>query len=224
MKITLLFLTSLIFSGGLFGQPLAWDEVGSDPAYCRLFSYQNGGGVVWASVTGGVAPIDFEWTNLTTGATTPNAIWGGRNPGLYQITVTDNVGATLTQVIELDSVRPIASFDEISGNVMPIADGWVGFTYEYVIFSNQSENFANPHDPVADTTFFWNLDYDTQAWQISHDVNEQFNTGYGSGTHQVCLVTLNKKGCADTLCKQIHIFGPAGLEDEVGETKFVTIY
>lgn len=223
MKTSFLLLVSLTLSGGVFSQPLAWDQVGSDPAYCRLFSYQSGNGVVWASATGGVAPLTFQWTNLGTGASSTNATWGGLNAGSYQITVTDNVGATLTQVIELDSLNPIANFDEIAGEVMPITNGWVGFSNEYVIFINQSENFANPSDPNADTTFFWNLNHPIDMWQISHDVYELKDTVYGAGTHQVCLVTLNKNGCADTLCKQVHIFGPATIQE--GENaKFFTIY
>ncbi|MBL7898418.1 MAG: gliding motility-associated C-terminal domain-containing protein, partial [Crocinitomicaceae bacterium] len=110
------------------------------------------------------------------------------------------MGCTLVQTIELDSVNPIAAFDVISAEL----DGNLeGTAVVCASFDNNSEYFANPNDPNADTTFFWHLGYD-EPWQISHDVNEVFDTCYyEEGIFEVCLVALNKNGCSDTACVEI---------------------
>jgi gliding motility-associated-like protein len=185
-------------------------EFGMEPAYCRLFSYQSGNGVVFAAATGGTPDYSYLWTNLGTGATTTNTTWGGLNPGLYQITVTDDNGCTLTETIQLDSLNPLADFDMSS----------LGFTVLYegdapleVHFENLSQYYANPNDPNADTTFFWNFNYDTAPWIVSHDINESFDTVYAiSGTYTICLTAINKNGCADTLCQQIIVYDPVLLD------------
>ncbi|MBI3133327.1 MAG: gliding motility-associated C-terminal domain-containing protein [Bacteroidetes bacterium] len=179
-------------------------EFGMESASCRLFSYQNGNGVVYAAASGGTPDYTYLWTNLSTGATSDNSTWGGLNPADYMITVTDDNGCVLTQTITLDSLNPIADFDMSS----------LGFTVEWegdapleVHFDNLSQNFSNLNDPNTDTTFFWNFNYDEGPWIISHDVNESFDTTYYiSGTYTICLTALNKNGCSDTLCQQIIVY------------------
>jgi hypothetical protein len=39
-------------------------ELGTEPAYCRLFSYQSGNGVVYAAAAGGNPDYTYLWTNL----------------------------------------------------------------------------------------------------------------------------------------------------------------
>ena len=181
-------------------------ELGSSSAHCRLYSYQSGNGVVYASATGGTSDYAYLWTNLETGATSDNSTWGGLNPGTYEILVTDQNGCTLTQTLELDSLNPIADFDMSS----------FGFTVEWegdapltVHFENQSLNYADSLDPNADTTFFWNFNFDNTGWVISHDVNETFDTTYAiSGTYTICLTAINKNGCTDTLCQDIIVYDP----------------
>ncbi|MCC7453834.1 MAG: hypothetical protein IT222_06695, partial [Crocinitomix sp.] len=90
--------------------PLLLSEFGYDPAYCRLFDYQSGNGVVFGAATGGTPDYTYKWTNLETGDWVSNTTWGGLNPGIYEFTVTDKNGCVLTQLIEVDSLNPIADF------------------------------------------------------------------------------------------------------------------
>ncbi|MEO9531064.1 MAG: gliding motility-associated C-terminal domain-containing protein [Crocinitomicaceae bacterium] len=187
-------------------------EFGTESAYCRLYGYQSGNGVVYAAATGGVPDYDYLWTNLGTGQTSTNTTWGGRNPGQFQIQVTDNNGCVLTEEITLDSLNPIADFDLTSPQFLT-AGVCEGTAVVDVHIENYSENFANPNNPNADTTFFWNFNHDLMnpgfGWQISHDVNEVYDTSYATGgVYTICLVALNKNGCSDTLCKPITVFDP----------------
>jgi len=187
---------------------LVFTQFGHDPADCRVFVYQSGNGVVYAAAGGGTPDYDYLWTNLGTGVTSTNTTWGGLNPGIYSMTVTDENGCTLTQQVTMDSLNPIAEFDVTSAQFLS-AGVYEGTAIVDVLFTNQSLNYANPNDPNADTTFFWNLNTPYAGWEISHDVNETFDTSYlDSGTYKVCLVALNKNGCTDTTCKNMIIFDP----------------
>ncbi|MCH2225241.1 MAG: PKD domain-containing protein, partial [Crocinitomicaceae bacterium] len=186
--------------------PLVLTEFGTEPAFCRQFIYQSGNGVVFAAAGGGTPDYDYEWTNLSTGQTTNNTTWGGLNPATYQIVVTDENGCTLTETILLDSLNPIADYAMSS---LDFDIEWEGTAPVTVYFDNQSLNYANPNNPNADTTFFWNFNYDNVNWVISHDVNESFDTTYTSaGNYTICLVALNKNGCSDTACTDIIIYDP----------------
>ena len=180
---------------------LIFSEFGFDPAFCRLFGYQSGGGVVYAAASGGTPDYTYEWLNLETMVTTDNSTWGGLNPGMYQITVTDNNGCTLVENVQLDSVNPIAAFTVESDQLNDDCEGT-----ELVIanFINQSENFANPNNPLSDTTFLWNLNHPTADWIISHDYFEVMDSSYiGEAIYEVCLIAMNQNGCADTTCKNL---------------------
>ncbi|MBK7129422.1 MAG: gliding motility-associated C-terminal domain-containing protein [Crocinitomicaceae bacterium] len=185
---------------------IVFAEFGSHPAFCRMFSYQSGNGVVYASASGGVPDYEYEWVNLSTGATTNATTWGGLNPATYQMTVTDDVGCTLVETIQLDSVNPIANFNVLSADASLDIPSLSGTAIVCTEFENTSQYFANEYDPLADTTFFWEMGYGL-PWQISHDVNEVFDTCYYSeGQYEVCLVALNKNGCSDTTCKVLTIY------------------
>ena len=114
----------------------------------------------------------------------------------------------------LDSLNPIAAFtinsDQLNGDYQGTAPVEVSFT-------NNSENFANPNNPDADTVFFWNLDKLSADWKISHDYFEIVDTTYlargQTYTVDVCLVALNKNGCTDTACKSITIYEPTVFEN-----------
>ena len=129
-------------------------QFGYEPAYCRVFSYQSGNGVVYAAATGGTPDYTYLWTNLQTGNSEDNTTWGGLNPGNYQITVTDDNGCILTDVITIDSLNPIADFTLTSPE---FSSNYVGNAIVNVHFVNQSSNYSNPIDPNADTTFFWSF-------------------------------------------------------------------
>jgi gliding motility-associated-like protein len=181
--------------------PIVFVEFKSEPAYCRLFDYQNGNGVVSAAAAGGVPDYTYQWVNLTDPDTTTNTTWGGQNPGLFQMTVTDDLGCTLVQTIQIDSVNPIADFTVISAELDANLEGTAPVNVNLV---NQSQYFANPNNPQADTTFFWNLNHDNVAWYISHDWYEELDTVYtGEEIYEICLVAINKNGCTDTTCKDI---------------------
>lgn len=189
------------------------DDTGFDPAYCRLFGYQNGNGQVYASASGGTPDYDYVWEDLTTGATTTNTTWGGRNPGDYRITATDANGCVITQIITVDSLNPIANFEVTSAQLNFDLKGTAPVE---VVFTNTSQYFANPLDPLADTTFFWSMDSPTTDWYISHDFFETLDTVYqargDSYTIDVCLIAFNKNGCSDTTCKVITVFEPIAFD------------
>ena len=188
---------------------LVFAELGFDPAHCRLFNYQNGNGRVFAAATGGTGDYDYQWTYLEDGSTTINSTWGGRNPGTYEIQVTDDNGCLLIETIEVDSVSPIASFNVISDDLNSDCKGTADVEVE---FENTSQYFSNQLDPGADTTFLWNLNEGTAGYSITHDFNFRPDTMYtaqgATYTVDVCLIALNSNGCADTTCKELTIFEP----------------
>ncbi|MBI3133464.1 MAG: gliding motility-associated C-terminal domain-containing protein [Bacteroidetes bacterium] len=179
-------------------------QLGSEPAYCRLFSYQSGNGVVFAAAAGGTPDYVYTWTNMTTGAVSSNTTWGGLNPGNYQIQVTDDNGCVLTEVITLDSLNPVADFALASPD---FSASYEGNAVVNVHFDNQSLYYANPNDPNADTTFFWHFGFAGEPWILSNDITESFDVSYtDGGEYNVCLVALNKNGCTDTSCVLIVVY------------------
>lgn len=189
--------------------PMVFTQFGYDPAFCRLFGYQIGNGVVYAAAAGGTGSFTYLWSNLETEETSNNTTWGGLNPGTYEIQVYDGNGCSLIDTIQVDSLNPVAEFDPTSPEFLT-AGLCEGTAVVNVHFVNQSQNFANPNNPNADTTFFWNFNTgNPPGWIISHDVFEEFDTSYvHGGTYEVCLVALNKNGCSDTTCKDIVVFDP----------------
>lgn len=186
-----------------YPEELVFSEIGFEPAYCRVFGYQSGNGVVYAAAGGGTPDYTYEWLNESTGDVTSNTTWGGLNPGNYTITITDDNGCVLTETILLDSLNPIADFTITSGDFEGPNEGTAPV---FVEFTNSSQNFANPINPNADTTFFWNFGFGNY-WVLSHDFFQEFDTTYfEGGVYEVCLVATNKNGCTDTACKPITIY------------------
>ncbi len=185
---------------------LAFTEFDYDPAYCRVFNYQSGNGVVYGAANGGSPDYDYEWFNVYTLQTSTNTTWGGLNPSLYKLTVTDANGCTLEGFIELDSLNPEAAFNTTSPQFLDplVCEGTAQLDAHFV---NQSLYFANPNNPNADTTFFWHFGQANGGWELSTDYYEEFDRSYlDSGSYDVCLVALNKNGCSDTTCKVIVVF------------------
>ncbi|MBK6526963.1 MAG: gliding motility-associated C-terminal domain-containing protein [Crocinitomicaceae bacterium] len=181
-------------------------ELGTEPAYCRVYSYQSGNGVVYAAAAGGNPDYTYVWTNLSTGQNSSSTTWGGRNPGQYQIVATDDNGCTLTSIVTLDSLNPIADFEMTSPQFTSDYFGTATVDVHYV---NQSLYFANPNDPLADTSFFWNFNSPDGTWIFSDDLVETFDSTYTQGAElEICLVAINKNGCKDTLCKPLVIYDP----------------
>jgi len=188
----------------VYPDSLYFIELGSEPAYCRLFGYQSGNGVVFAAAAGGTPDYSYGWTNVNTGASTANTTWGGLNPGTFVVTATDDNGCTISETVVLDSLNPIADFELTSPQ---FTSNYFGTAPVTVHYDNNSLYYANPNDPNADTTFFWN--YPSTTWIISHDVDETYDSTFmNGGEYQVCLVAVNKNGCTDTLCKTLVIYDP----------------
>jgi gliding motility-associated-like protein len=180
---------------------LYFSELGKSDAFCRLFGYQSGNGVVYAAASGGMPNYEYQWRHLETGTLTSNSTWGGLNPGTYEVKVRDENGCIIKEIVQVDSLNPIANFILTSAQLDGLNEGT---EVAQVNLVNTSENFANPNNPLADTTFFWNLNHDVSNWQISHDYFEQFDTAYtGEASYEICLAAINKNGCTDTTCQRI---------------------
>jgi gliding motility-associated-like protein len=178
-------------------------ELASYPAYCREASYQQGNGTVVAAAAGGTGNYSYEWIDLQDSTVSNNTTWSPLNYGQYEITATDGNGCTLVAVVNVDSLSPEASFDMTSPQ---FTAEWEGTAPVEITFTNGSQYFANPYNPLADTTFYWNFGKDS-SWVISHDVDEVFEEVYTvGGTYDVCLVAINKNGCKDTVCVPITIY------------------
>lgn len=182
-------------------------EFGYDPAYCRLYNYQSGNGIVFAAASGGTPDFDYVWTNIETGDSVVNSTWGGLNPGTYVCGITDANGCYHSRTIYVDSLNPISDFTITSDQ---LNNDCQGTSPVEVVISNGSTQFSNLNDPLNDTTFFINLDHPSAPWQISHDFNETFDTTYlallNTEYYEVCLVAINSNGCTDTLCKTITVY------------------
>jgi gliding motility-associated-like protein len=180
---------------------LVFSEFGSYPALCRIAGYQNGNGVVFAAAAGGTADYEYTWLNLETLETSISNTWGGLNPGEYLMTATDANGCVITDIVQLDSINPIAAFTVESDQ---LDENCEGTELVQATFINQSTGFANELEPDVDKSFFWNLDTPTGNWIISHDINDAMDTSYvGEAIYAVCLVVQNENGCVDTSCKDI---------------------
>lgn len=194
---------------------LVFAELGYYPAYCRVFGYQNGNGEVYAAATGGTPDYTTpHWTYLEDGSEAHQGTWGGRNPGAYLVEIEDANGCKLTDTVHVDSLNPIADFDVISDQLNSDLKGTAPVDVEFV---NTSMNFANPKNPLADTTFFWNLDTPFADWYKTKDYYEILDTTYEARGQSylvdVCLVAQNSNGCVDTACRIIEIFEPIRITD-----------
>ncbi|NOQ75329.1 MAG: PKD domain-containing protein [Crocinitomix sp.] len=193
---------------------LYFTEFGFEHAYCRLYGYQSGNGVVFASAGGGTPDYTYNWKNLDTDENIDFTTWGGLNPGNYEFTAMDANGCIIRQSLYLDSLNPIAAFNVLSDQLNTDCQGTANVD---VVFENQSTNFANPNNPLADSTFFWNLNHPIANWEISKNYFQTKDTIYKplgqSYTAEVCLVAMNKNGCTDTTCKIITVFEPIAFEN-----------
>lgn len=190
--------------------PLEFAEIGYEPAYCRIYGYQIGNGQVYAAATGGTSDYTYLWTKLgtTPPVTSVNSTWGGLNPGDYEMVVTDANGCLLTQVVTLDSVNPTAIADITSAQLNGNLEGTAEVCIEV---QNNSLYFANPIDPLADTSFWLSLDYPNDPWQLYQDDDFYltFDTCYAvGGEYDVCLKIQNKNGCQDSVCHVVTVWDP----------------
>ena len=181
-------------------------DLDKSAAYCRIAEYQNGNGIVYGTATGGAGNFTYKWENLENGQTTNNSTWAGRNPGTYRLTVVDQNNCVVSEIVELDSVSPIAAFTVTSDN-FDIPGIYEGTEDVKIKITNQSQFFANINNPQSDTIFQWNL-YTNAAdggnWFFTYDLDEKVDTTYkGEEIYQVCLIAKNYNDCSDTTCVDI---------------------
>jgi hypothetical protein len=197
---------------------LQFSEIGTDPAYCRMFGYQSGNGVVFAQAEGGTPPYTYQWKDLSNGQTTSNTTWGGLNPGDYQIIVWDDVNDSIFQTVVLDSVDPHASFDVVSSGLSPQGnDLYWGEASVDVDFVNTTTGVGNVFNQL-DTAFFWSLTQFQLPYLVISMATQSFTYDYG-GTWGVSLVAINKNGCRDTARAHIWLNGTAELEEHENANK-----
>ncbi len=188
--------------------PLVFSEIGYEPAYCRLYDYQSGNGQVYAAATGGVPSYSYLWTEEGSVPlnTSINTTWGALNPGNYTMVVTDNNGCILTQTVSVDSVNPTAVFDITSLQLNGNLEGTAEVCLEAV---NNSLYFANPLNPIADTSFWISFDHPNDPYTLYQDDDfyTVFDTCYSEGgEYLVCLKIQNKNGCEDEICQLITVY------------------
>jgi gliding motility-associated-like protein len=183
---------------------LYFNELGTEPAYCRTFSFQNGNGVAFAAAAGGTPDYDYLWINLQDSTATTNTTWAPLNYGQYEVTATDDNGCVITEIVTVDSLNPVADFDLTS---VDFDIEWEGTAPVTVSVTNLSLYFANPNNPQADTTFFYS--FGDSIWNVVQDYQLNIDTTFTSATTlDFCLVALNKNDCSDTLCVPITIYDP----------------
>lgn len=217
-----------IFSWYSIGQEeLHFSEIGAEPAHCRTAGYQSGNGVVYASASGGVPDYTYVWTSFSGDSiiTTSNTTWGGLNPGKYVITVTDNVGAQISAVVQVDSINPVAKF-----NVVGLEENngiYEGTAPVNIDFENTSFPVYQfyPGFPFADTIFSWKIgdaDWIVQPSIFESSYYDFYLDQPFSG--DVCLAFTNKNGCSDTICKTINVVDPSGTNSNSGQFALVSNY
>lgn len=93
--------------------PLALLLTGKD-----ISEYGKSDGAVYSTVTGGVQPFTYEWSN---GATTSNI--ENLQPGTYQLTVSDELGTSVYESVNLTEPAPDALVFSIESVVHPSETG-----------------------------------------------------------------------------------------------------
>jgi uncharacterized repeat protein (TIGR01451 family) len=99
----------------------------------------NDGGII-TTVTSGIAPYTYVWSN---GSTTANLVNGPA--GTYTITVTDNLGATVTGTATITEPPILTAFASGSGSscITTFGSAWVsatGGTFPYTYFWSTGSN------------------------------------------------------------------------------------
>lgn len=186
-----------------------------DPAYCRTASFQNGNGVVYGFALGGAGNFTYKWENIQTGAFTNTTTWAGRNPGTYRLSVLDQNNCLVSEIVELDSVSPIAAFTVQSAN-FDEPGIYAGTEDVKIKLTNESQFFSNPNNPQSDTIFVWNLNTNSATdskWFFTFDIDAKPDTTYeGEDIYKVCLVAKNYNDCRDTSCVDIIVYDTPVLE------------
>lgn len=186
---------------------------GGEDAFCRLYGYQNGNGVVYGIASGGAPDYTYEWTNLTTGITHTANTWGGLNIGCYEIKVTDMEGTIARDTICLDSINPIAEFLVVSAELDHLEWAYVGEAPVNVSFQTEGVPIVGP--PFFDTSFIFRPQ-GFEPWIAYEDEVGEFTTynyAYG-GDYTATMIAINKNGCTDTAHARIYLTGQLDIDSQ----------
>lgn len=149
-------------------------------------------GTATVSVSGGVAPYSFLWSN---GATT--AAVGGLVAGSYSVTVTDQNSCTR---IFTCSIRLNAVYPGLAGSITGQTTVRANATFTYNIL------------PVSGATSYrWTLPSNCTGSSTTNSINVTFLTGFTGGS--ICVTPVNACGDGGTSCKAVTIptiAGPGG--------------
>lgn len=197
---------------------LYFSELGFEPSICRnQIPFDNGYGQIYAAATGGSnglgqgSNITYLWTELETGITTVNSTWGNRNPGMYTIIATNDLGCSISKTITVDSLSPEAIFTLTSNDFTSSYEGTAVVNIE---LNNESINYGFSQDPNVAHKFIWSFGLvDTEPY-VSDDINEIITQAYlTEGEYEICLVVVeNLNGCQDTACQKITVYDVPNLE------------
>jgi len=194
--------------------PLVGEVTSNLPTYCRTAGFQSGNGLVAAQTvpdSSGTGSVNYQWLHLGTGQSAISSTFVVRAPGQVQLTITDANGCEYIEVVQVDSINPMADFVVDSPQFLN-PDIYEGTEDVNVKITNLSTNFAQANNPNSDTIFLWNLytnqlPTSNQNWFFSYDVDEKVDTTYGGEeTYNICLIAKNFNDCQDTICKDVTVF------------------
>ncbi|MEZ4936255.1 MAG: gliding motility-associated C-terminal domain-containing protein [Crocinitomicaceae bacterium] len=172
---------------------LSIQTISSQPSRCRANGIYPGSGTVSGTASGGTGTLMYTW--IGGGDTVNTNTVGNREPGWYNLYVTDQNGCIISDSVYVDSLNPIADFtvnpdqgtQPVTVTVTDNSSNRVTNTWQYfsVNHGNSSNSYIIGYDslqPPFDTTF---VDDDEYA---------------------ICLVVSNDFECYDTLCKDITVY------------------
>ncbi|MEI6575201.1 MAG: Ig-like domain-containing protein, partial [Bacteroidota bacterium] len=143
-------------------------------------------GTITTTVNGGNSPFNYDWADLigtNNGANRTNII-----AGIYNITVTDNLGCTATSTTTLSAP--------------------VGCTGYNVCKSDVSSVFSVDPDP-ANTSYTWTVPAGASIVSGNGTPSITVNwTGVAVGTYQVCVDALNSCGTSLQTCRTVYVKSP----------------
>ncbi len=141
-------------------------------------------GIINLSVSGGNAPYQFNWSDLS-GGTEPEDR-SGLLPGTYTVTVTDTKNCTATKSV--DMITPECDLEAIS-----------------VCLSNASDTYKVDPDPDV-LSYSWRVSAGAVITSGQGTPSITVNwSGASPGTGQVCVFTVNSCGESGEICTPVYL-------------------